>query len=165
MTSIRIETPIDAPIDVCFDLARSIDLHLESTAQTGERAVAGVTSGLIGLGQSVTWEANHLGVRQSMTVRVTEFERPHRFVDEMVRGPFKSMRHVHEFARIDGGQTLMTDVFEYEVPLGVIGEIVDRLFLSDYMRRFLDDRLDVVRLAAEAFRQPASYAKLAEANR
>ena len=55
MPVIILTLPIAAPIDVVFDLARSIDLHVQSTAQTNERAVAGRTSGLIGLGEEVTW--------------------------------------------------------------------------------------------------------------
>ena len=47
-------TSIAAPPEICFDLARDIDLHVESTPGTNERAVAGVTSGMIGLDQEIT---------------------------------------------------------------------------------------------------------------
>src|SRR6266700_2160578 len=99
MTVIRLRTPIRAPIARCFDVARDIDLHVRSTAGTNEEAIAegGVTSGLLGPGEWVTWRARHFGVAQSMTMRMAEFERPHRFVDEMVRGPFRRIRHVHDF--------------------------------------------------------------------
>lgn len=89
MPVIRLETIIHAPLQVCFDVSRSIDLHMESTAETGERAIAGVTSGLIGLGEFVTWEAVHFGIRQRLTAKITEFEEPRLFVDEMVSGAFK----------------------------------------------------------------------------
>ena len=59
MPVIELATSIAAPIDRVFDLARSIDLHTNSTSGTGERAVAGVTSGLIGPEQEVTWRARH----------------------------------------------------------------------------------------------------------
>ncbi len=91
-------TAIAAPVEVCFDLSRSIDLHLESMIASKERAVAGVTSGLIGAGQQVSWEAHHLGLRWRMTSEITAFDRPHRFVDQMVRGPFASFRHEHRFS-------------------------------------------------------------------
>jgi hypothetical protein len=61
MSVIELATSIAAPTERVFDLARSIDLHTERTAGTGERAVAGVTSGLIGLGEEVTWRARHFG--------------------------------------------------------------------------------------------------------
>ena len=86
-------TDVDAPVEVCFDLSRSIDLHLESMLASDERTVAGVTSGSSGGGADVTWEARHFGVTWRMTSRTVEFEPPRRFVDEMVRGPFTAFRH------------------------------------------------------------------------
>src|ERR1700680_927295 len=49
MPVITIVTRIEAPADLCFDLARSVELHVESTSETQERAVEGVTSGLLNL--------------------------------------------------------------------------------------------------------------------
>src|ERR1700733_15775427 len=117
MPSIILETPINAPIERCFDLSRSIDLHTDSMQHTGEKAIAGRTSGLIELGESVTWEAKHFGIRQTLTSKITEFNYPNCFVDEQVRGAFKSFRHEHRFVQQDG-QTLMTDTFTFKSPLG-----------------------------------------------
>jgi len=149
MPSIRIETAIAAPPERCFDLARDIDAHVRSTAGTNERAVGGVTTGLMGLGDEVTWEARHLGVRQRLTARITRFDRPRMFQDEMVRGPFAAMRHVHEFVPRDGGTT-MVDTFTFNSPLGPLGTIVDRLFLAGYLRRFLISRAAALKEMAEA---------------
>jgi ligand-binding SRPBCC domain-containing protein len=99
MPTIRLEMQIAAPIERCFDLARSVDLHRDSVVHTGERAIAGVTTGLMRMGDWVTWEAKHFGVRQRLTSRIIAYERPVRFVDEMVSGAFKRFAHVHEFVR------------------------------------------------------------------
>jgi ligand-binding SRPBCC domain-containing protein len=139
MPTIKIEMLIRAPIEVCFDLARSIEIHMESTSQTKEKAVGGVTSGLIELGQSVTWEAVHFGIKQRLTATITEFNRPHYFVDEMVKGAFKRFRHTHEFSA-DVGGTRMLDVFDYTSPLGILGKSADWLFLEAYMRKLLTKR-------------------------
>ena len=117
MPVIEIRTEVRAPLERCFDLSRDIDLHVVSMRATGERAVAGRTSGLIGLGEEVTWEARHLGVRQRFTSRITEFARPHYFQDRMVRGAFRSFAHDH-FFESDGVGTLMRDVLEFHSPLG-----------------------------------------------
>ena len=146
---IRIETRIDAPIERCFDFARNVDLHTASTARTSERAVAGVTHGLMGAGDVVTWEAVHFGVRQRLTSRITRFEPPHLFVDEMVRGAFASFTHTHEF-RQEGDVTLMVDTFRYVSPLGILGVLADKLFLERYMTRFLKERAEFLKDAAEA---------------
>jgi ligand-binding SRPBCC domain-containing protein len=149
MTIINLVTSINAPSERVFDLARSIDAHMASTEATSERAVDGVTSGLIGLGQQVTWEATHFGVKQRLTVRMTRFDRPREFADEMVAGAFRSMKHTHEF--IDHqGVTEMRDRFEFEAPLGFLGRIAERLFLAGYMRRFLVIRNAALKQLAES---------------
>jgi ligand-binding SRPBCC domain-containing protein len=148
MPRIEIATPIDASLEVCFDLARDIDFHVQSAEGTDERAIAGVTSGLIGWGEEVTWEARHFGVRQKLTSRITVFERPFHFRDSQVRGPFARFDHDHLFRRHEEA-TIMVDVFDYDSPFGVIGKVADALFLHRYMDRFLRTRALAIQAAAE----------------
>ena len=145
----QVSTVICAPRERVFDLARSIDVHQDSTGGTEERTVTGVTHGLIGMDEEVTWEARHFGVRQRLTVRVTAFDRPKRFQDIMISGAFKRMVHDHEFADHPAG-TLMRDRFEFNSPLGILGRIVDVLFLAAYMRRFIVRRNEVLKQLAES---------------
>jgi ligand-binding SRPBCC domain-containing protein len=149
MPIIELTTRIRAPIERCFDLARSIDLHVDSTARTGERAIAGVTSGLIGLGEEVTWSAVHLGIRQELTSRITQLERPNRFRDSMVRGAFARFDHDHLFEERDG-ETEMRDVFDYTSPLGLLGRIADALVVERHVRELLEERNEIIRKAAES---------------
>ena len=139
MIKISLETKIRAPIERVFDLSRSIDAHIDSASSTGERAIAGTTSGLIEMGETVTWSAVHFGIQQRLTVEITAFNRPHTFTDQMVSGAFKSMHHRHEFETI-GDETLMTDQFNFEAPFGFLGVIAEKLVLARYMRRFLECR-------------------------
>ena len=144
MPVFKLETQIMAPGEVCFDLARSIDLHLESMSESKERAVGGVTSGLIGEGQEVTWEARHFGVLWRMTSRITEFDPPHRFVDHMVHGPFASFRHEHLFEPVAAG-TRMTDVIDFTVTLGILANPIT----GWYLRRLMSMRNATIRMKAE----------------
>jgi ligand-binding SRPBCC domain-containing protein len=146
---IKLETFIAAPPERCFVLARDVEAHVGSTSRTRERAVAGVTTGQLGPGDEVTWEAVHLGVRQRLTSRMTLFDRPRVFEDQMARGAFRSFTHRHEFRPVDGG-TLMVDIFDYASPFGLIGVLADKLFLERYMRRLLLDRAAYLKRAAEA---------------
>lgn len=139
MTGIHLETFVAAPIERVFDLARDIDFHQRSMADTAERAVGGRSSGLIGLDETVTWRARHFGLTWSMTSRVTAFERPSRFVDEQVSGPFASFRHEHRFKAVPGG-TLMTDDWQHAAPLGPVGRVVDALVLRRHMAASLRTR-------------------------
>ena len=149
MPIIELSTLIRAPRERVFDLARSIDAHQDSTGGTEERAVAGVTKGLIGMDGEVTWEARHFGVRQRLSVRVTAFERPKHFRDAMISGAFRSMVHDHKFEEHPEG-TLMRDHFEFASPLGILGKIADWLFLTAYMRRFIIRRNAVLKQLAES---------------
>ncbi len=146
---IELHTPIHAPPQVCFDAARSIDLHQQSLAHTGERAIAGRTSGLIGLGEEVTWRGRHFGVWLRHTAKITAFEPPRHFRDTMTRGAFAVFEHDHFFAPAGDG-TAMRDVLEFRSPLGGLGWLVDRLVLRRYLERLLRARNEVVKAAAEA---------------
>lgn len=148
MPILRFSTAINAPAERVFDLARSIDAHIASTEGTSERAVAGVTSGLIGEGETVTWEANHLGLKQHLTVRITRLQRPNFFEDEMVSGAFKRMHHRHEFIPTKTG-TEMIDVFDFAAPLGPLGRLAEQLFLRAYMDRLLRARAAILKRLAE----------------
>ncbi|MGE0635834.1 MAG: cell division protein [Bacteroidia bacterium] len=151
MPKIHLETRINAPIDRCFDLARSIDLHKLSTGNTQEEAIAGTTTGLIGLNETVTWRAKHFGVWQKLTSKITEYERPHFFVDEMLEGAFKSIYHKHQF-RQEGEVTIMTDDFQFESPLGILGSIANKLVLTKYLTELLSERNKMIKEFAEGER-------------
>jgi ligand-binding SRPBCC domain-containing protein len=133
---------IDAPIEWCFDLARSVEVHLAGNVHWGEQAVAaaGVTSGLIGLGEIVTWRAKHFGLWQTLTSEITAMERPVFFQDAMIRGPFRSMKHDHFFRTVPGGLTEMKDVFCFAAPVPILGLFAEVLFLRRYMQALLRER-------------------------
>jgi ligand-binding SRPBCC domain-containing protein len=148
MTQIVLSTEIKAPSTICFDLSRSIDLHLYSTRQTNEKAIAGRTEGLIAKNEYVTWRAKHFGITQYMSTRIAEMERPELFVDEMISGPFKSLQHFH-FFESHGSLTFMKDEFFYSVPYGIIGRIFNFLILKKYMKALLLKRNRIIKACAE----------------
>ncbi len=151
---VRLEdiTTINAPIERCFDLARSVEAHLAGNVHSGEQAVAsaGVTSGLIGMSQRVTWRAKHFGVWRTLTSEITAMEPPVYFQDAMVRGPFRFMRHDHYFRRLARGETEMKDIFRFAAPLPVLGLIAEALVLRRYMRALLRERNLVIKQIAES---------------
>lgn len=149
MPVIELQSFVRAPAGRCFDLSRSIDVHLHTSADTGEEVVGPITSGLLGLNDEVTWRARHLGVRQNLTSRITAYDRPTYFRDSMVRGAFARFDHDHWFDAAEGG-TLMRERFDYAAPLGILGRIAERAFLTEYMRRFLTERMEVIRHVAQS---------------
>src|SRR5690606_11236630 len=148
MPKIELKTFIEAEIGICFDLARSIDLHTISTAKTNEKAIDGRKKGLIEADEFVTWEATHFGVRQKLSSKITAFERPFHFRDEQLKGIFKFIKHDHYFEQKTNG-VLMKDVFHYAAPFGFIGKIIEKLVLTNYLKQFLLERNEIIKQYAE----------------
>ena len=140
MRCIRLETVIAAPAGDCFGLALSADAHTASMRRSGERAVGGVTSGIMKLGDTVTWRARHFGIVFQMTSAITEYQYPSRFVDEQLHGPFRRWWHEHTFTATANSRTVMTDLVQFQSPLGPLGYIADRLVLGHYMPHLLRQR-------------------------
>jgi ligand-binding SRPBCC domain-containing protein len=158
MPTIRLETSIHASPERCFDLSLSVDAHAQSQASAHERPIAGVMAGEMRLGDTVTWEAVHFGIRQHLTTQITAYERPSRFTDEMVAGIFKQLHHTHLFAPQPYG-TRMIDVFTFQAPLGVLGRLAETLFLTRYMKNLLLSRNRYLKRVAESGTDPSPLAE------
>ncbi len=148
MTKIHLTTFIAAPIERVFNLSRSINLHTISTADTNEKAIAGVITGLINLNETVTWQARHLFKTRQHTSVIAAMEIPISFVDEMVKGDFKSFRHQHHFKQIDNG-TIMIDILEFESPYGAAGKFFNAIYLKRYLEKFLVKRNNTIKEYAQ----------------
>jgi ligand-binding SRPBCC domain-containing protein len=153
MYQLRVSTWIHAPVSTCFDLARSVEAHLESTVGTGERVVGGRRSGLLEFGDEVTWEGRHFGITQRLSIRITAMRWPSFFQDTMTRGAFRSFEHDHLFEPQDDG-TLMTDVLTFRAPYGPLGWLLERLLLGPHLRRFLELRGAALKRMAEGGSTP-----------
>ena len=151
---IRIEetTVIDAPIRRCFDLSRSVEVHLHSNVHCGEQALAvgGITSGLVGMSEQVTWRAKHFGIWQNLTSKTTALKSPTYFQVTMVRGIFRSMQADHLFQSLQSGATEMKDIFSIAAPLPLLGPLAEALFLKRYMLALLRERNAVIKRIAES---------------
>ena len=152
MTTLDTITVIRAPIERVFDLASNVEVHLAGNIHCGEQAVAsgGITGGLVGPGEQVTWRAKHFGLWHQLTSRVTKMDRPNYFQDVQIRGIFREMRHDHFFRSISPAETEMRDVFTFAVPIPILGRLAELLFLRRYMRQLLDERNAAIQQIAES---------------
>lgn len=148
MTKINLITKIKSPIKKVFDLSRNIDIHKLSTSKSNETAIAGVTSGLININETVTWRGKHFGVYLTHKSIISVMEIPNYFVDEMQKGRFKSFRHEHTFLEKEE-ETVMIDVIEYETPFGVFGKLFDKLILKKHLTSFIKERNYFIKKLAE----------------
>lgn len=140
MISFECRTTSRATVQRMFDLSLDIDAHRASLPGSAEEAVAGITSGQIGLGETVTWKARHFGIWFTMTSRIVALEPGRSFVDEQQSGPFKAFRHVHLFEELPDGGCLMTDQLAFTAPFGPIGRLAERLVLGRYLPHLIDER-------------------------
>lgn len=148
MPVIELKTIIRAPIERCFLLSLSVDLHTLGAEGTDEKAIAGITSGIMKMGDTVTWKAKHFGIYQTLTTKISAYQNPNYFVSELVRGAFKKIYHQHIFHPHDNGTT-MTDVFDFEAPFGFIGKLFSKNVLKNYMTKFLVQRNQTIKQIAE----------------
>jgi ligand-binding SRPBCC domain-containing protein len=148
MSKIHLTTFIAAPIERVFNLSRSVTLHKISTAHTNEKAIAGVTSGLINKDETVTWQAKHLFKTRQHTSKITAMQSPDSFTDEMIKGDFKNFKHQHHFKQIENG-TIMIDIVDFESPYGSLGKFFNAVYLKKYVENFLIKRNDIIKHYAE----------------
>jgi ligand-binding SRPBCC domain-containing protein len=146
---IEVVCDINAPATTVFDLKLDVDVHAASVAASRETATTSTGRRRLALGDEVTFRARHFGVQWRMTSRITEYDRPGRFVDEQARGPFRALRHEHRFQDLGDGRTRMTDRMTIEVPFGPLGRLVSRALLAPYLKRLLTRRAAHIRHLAE----------------
>lgn len=115
---------------------------------TKEKAIAGKTSGLINYGETVTWQAIHFGIKQKLTSKITQLDRPLYFRDEQVKGAFKYFIHDHNFEQ-DPSSVLMKGRFEFQSPYGFAGKLFNKIILTSYMKKLLTERNRVIKVYAE----------------
>ncbi len=148
MTTIHLTTKINAPIEKVFDLARSIDFHVESASKTKEKAISRRISGLIELNETVTWKGKHFGFYLKHQSLITAYNYPNHFTDQMVNGHFKSFRHQHIF-NTTSSDTEMIDIIEYKIPLGFLGRILNSIAIKNHLTKFLLSRNRSIKLHLE----------------
>lgn len=151
MPTIHLTTFIAAPAEVVFDLSRHIGLHKESMSHYKEEAVAGTRMGLIEKEETVTWRAQHLFKNRLLRVKITEMKKPELFVNEQLQGDFKMMKHEHHFKPCENG-TLLIDLFHFETPYGIVGRWLNALYLTNYMKKLLEQRNRTIKDIAESDR-------------
>lgn len=155
MTQIKVTTTINTPIEIVFNNCRNIDIHQYSASKTNEKAIAGRTSGLINKGETVTWKGKHFGIYLKHQSIITEMDFPNYFVDEQLKGHFKSFKHQHFFIKKEN-LTIMTDILEYKTPFGFFGKLFNRLLLKNHLTKFIQNRNKIIKQITEK----DSYAKI-----
>jgi ligand-binding SRPBCC domain-containing protein len=101
-----------------------------------------VTPGALAMrrGLTIEYRVHPLGVPQRWVSEITEYDPPHRFVDEQRHGPYASWHHEHRFAATSTGGTLITDRVTYALPFGPLGRIAHALLVRRQLESIFDYR-------------------------
>lgn len=148
MTEIVLETSIKAPIQVVFDGARSIDVRLAANARLAEEVIDGPKSGLLQLGDEITWRSKHFGVCYHFNSKITKMKAPVYYRDEMLSSAFHSLKHDCLF-EANGDLTVMKNVLRYKPTYGILGKIVNRFFLQQYLSKYLAAKNQIIKIVCE----------------
>ena len=94
-------------------------------------------------GALIDYRLSLFGVPLRWQACITRWRPPAGFVDEQLRGPYRTWEHTHQF-REDGGTTTIEDVVRYELPLAPLGEVIHPLIRLQ-LERIFRFRLSAVR--------------------
>ncbi len=94
-----------------------------------------------------------LGIPLTWTTKITGYEPPNRFADIQLSGPYRRWEHTHTFEAVPGG-TLVHDEIEYEVPLGPLGDLANKLVVRSELRRIFGHRAETIRTVFAAPAKP-----------
>jgi ligand-binding SRPBCC domain-containing protein len=149
MVTIKLNTWVNAPVERCFKLATSIEFHIASARPMKEKAVSGVTSGLLHEGDKVKWRARHFLVQLTHTSLVEVSKPFSHFREVMIAGIFARYEHEHFFAAMDDG-TRVRDELKFAAPFGPLGRMMEKLVMRRYMTSLLKRRNTALKRAAES---------------
>jgi ligand-binding SRPBCC domain-containing protein len=148
MPTIHLTTFVAAPVERVFDLSRNISLHKISMQKSGEEAIAGITSGLIKMGETVTWKAKHFFKTRFFTSKITEMIPYEKFTDKMIKGDFLFYEHEHFFKPTENG-TIIIDVINFETPYGYLGKQLNKFYLVKYLEKMIVEKNKAIKQYAE----------------
>ena len=149
MPTIHLTTFIAAPIDRVFDLSRSIFVHKQSMIKFNETVASGITTGLLSVGEVVTWKSKHLYKTRFFKLKVLDMNPPTSFTEVQIKGDFKSYKHEHFFKPVRNG-TLVIDLFHFEIRYGKAGVLFNKVYLTNYIRTVLEHRNKFLKEYAES---------------
>lgn len=92
-------------------------------------------------GQELHFSMVRFGLSQSVRFRIEDVLPGRRFSYRQSEGLFYTWSHTMKFEEHDENSTLVTDLVDYQLPLGLFGYLADDLLIKKDMKRLLQKRL------------------------
>jgi ligand-binding SRPBCC domain-containing protein len=84
-----------------------------------------------------------LNIPLRWTTEITHCEEGHYFVDEQRFGPYSFWHHKHFFKKVEGGIE-MTDIVDYGLPMGMLGQIANSIYVEQKLQGIFNYRNEIV---------------------
>ena len=94
-------------------------------------------------GQLIDYSIKLLGKKIRWRTMITEYIPKVKFVDQQLKGPYSMWHHTHEFKDVDG-KVEMTDEIYYVMPFGVLGRLVNLLFVRRDLNNIFKHRVEII---------------------
>ena len=141
MTTIRLTTWVNAPVERCFLLATSRNLSSPGHSNVPSHAFGG---GSLEVGETIRWK---IGWSMASYTSRIEAIRPYTYFREvMVAGIFRHYEHDHHFAAMDDG-TRVRDEIRFTTRLGPLGHLLESVLRNRLMNMLIERNGDLKRLA------------------
>lgn len=95
-------------------------------------------------GAQIDYLIRWMGLSMKWKTTITEYNPPHRFVDEQTRGPYTRWHHEHTFEETAEG-VVIRDRVEYRLPLGPLGDLAHALVVRRQLKQIFEFRQEAIR--------------------
>lgn len=83
------------------------------------------------------------GIPLHWQTEIWKINKPEKFTDKQLKGPYKIWEHTHQFIQQENG-ILMKDEVKYQLPFGVIGQLAHSLIVKKKIERIFSYRKEIL---------------------
>jgi len=120
---------IERPIDEVFDFFSKAENLQKITPTSLDFSIVTPLPIEMKKGTLIDYKLKIRGIPSKWKTLISEWNPPNSFTDSQLKGPYKKWVHTHQFIKISESATQMIDTVVYEVPFGIIGDLVNHLIV------------------------------------
>ena len=94
-------------------------------------------------GRLIDYKIYLMGIPIHWRTLITDFEPPHMFVDQQIKGPYTMWHHTHTFQKVDGGVEIKDRVV-YSIPFSILGRLLNFLWIRKDLENIFNYRKKVI---------------------
>jgi hypothetical protein len=95
------------------------------------------------IGRLIDYKIYLMGIPIHWRTLITDFDPPHTFIDQQIKGPYTIWHHTHTFQNVDGGVEIKDRVV-YSIPFSILGRILNFLWIRKDLENIFNYRKKVI---------------------